>query len=742
MAPGAKGLERMSPRKSQAKGHPGPSIPVDHALRSEVLGVLLLAGGAVTVLAILSVTQGTLSAAWVGFLRQIVGWGVYPLALALIAAGLLLLWEDLRERLAFPPRAVFGLELALLALLALSHLMASSQEQALELARRGGGGGFVGWTISYLLATAVGRTPAFLILLLAAGAGAALLLQFLWPDLKATLSQARTRLAEGHGTSREGLPPSQTVSQPPEPAVLKERKRSPKKPAVVTPEQPRPAPVSASPPRRRRDRALPPLELLDGGSSEPYGDTDMRYKRQVIEDTLASFGVPVRVIEVHQGPAVTQFGVEPGFLEFPGTDGKLRRRKVKVSKIISLQDDLALALAASPIRVEAPVPGRSVVGIEVPNIKVALVSLRGVIESKAFRGLDSRLRIALGQDVAGQAAVADLGQMPHLLIAGATGSGKSVCINAITACLLLNNTPGELRLIMVDPKMVELTLFNGIPHLVAPVITSVEEVVRALRWVTMQMDERYRLFSRVGARNIDAYNRMRAARSEERLPNMVVLIDELADLMMVAPDEVERSICRIAQLARATGIHLVIATQRPSVDVVTGLIKANFPARISFAVTSQVDSRVILDTGGAEKLLGRGDMLYMASDSSKLTRLQGCFVSDAELERLVRYWSERIDWMVPEPAVPPPWQAMALDGDKHDELLDQVLELARGRDSISTSFVQRRLRIGYPRAAHLMDLLEEQGIVGPAENAGRSRRVLPQAGEAEPTDEAAETGML
>jgi S-DNA-T family DNA segregation ATPase FtsK/SpoIIIE len=403
---------------------------------------------------------------------------------------------------------------------------------------------------------------------------------------------------------------------------------------------------------------------------------------------------------------------------------------------------LALALAASPIRVEAPVPGRSVVGIEVPNTKVALVSLRGVLESKAFRSLDSRLRVALGQDVAGQAAVADLSQMPHLLIAGATGSGKSVCINAITACLLLNNTPDDLRLIMVDPKMVELTLFNGIPHLVAPVITSVEEVVRALRWVTMQMDERYRLFSRAGARNIEAYNRMRAGRSEQRLPNMIVLIDELADLMMVAPDEVERSICRIAQLARATGIHLVIATQRPSVDVVTGLIKANFPARISFAVTSQVDSRVILDMGGAEKLLGRGDMLYMASDSSKLTRLQGCFVSDAELERLVRYWSEKIDWMAPEPAAPPPWQAMALDEGKDDELLDQVIELARGRDSISTSFVQRRLRIGYPRAAHLIDLLEEQGIVGPAENAGRSRQVLSQAGKAAPADEAVDNGVF
>jgi len=252
----------------------------------------------------------------------------------------------------------------------------------------------------------------------------------------------------------------------------------------------------------------------------------------------------------------------------------------------------------------------------------------------------------------------------------------------------------------------------------------VEEVIRALRWVGLQMDERYKLFSRMATRNIDIYNQLVSSRGQERLPYIVVLIDELADLMMTAPDEIERSICRIAQLARATGIHLVIATQRPSVDVVTGLIKANFPARISFAVTSQVDSRVILDTGGAEKLLGRGDMLYMASDSSKLVRLQGCFVSDAELERLVRFWRDRIDWIVSQPEAPAPWHEFAAAGEEADELLEQAIELACGRQSISTSFIQRRLRIGYPRAAHLIDLMEEQGIIGPAEDAGRSRKVL------------------
>jgi len=724
----------MSSRKSHGKASKEPLPGRDQAVQREILGVVLIAIGSVTLLALLSVTRGALSAAWVLFLRRFAGWGVFPVALGLIAGGLLVLWEDLRQRFILPPRAAFGLEAAFLALLGLSHLAAASQPQALALAERGGGGGYVGWTVSYLLAAAMGRAFAFVVLLSVAVAGLALFLGAVGTDPRPLLDWATNGLRQLFSSVESAEPAAETP-------VLKERKRSARKAAAPLPEPPKvtgsksqPAP----PPRRRRDRALPPLDLLDGSSNEPYGDADMRYKRQVIEETLLSFGVPVRVVEVNQGPTVTQFGVEPGFTEFPGPDGKPRRRKVKVSKIMALQDDLALALAASPIRVEAPVPGRSVVGIEVPNTKVALVSLRNALESRAFRGLDSKLRIALGQNVAGQSVVADLGQMPHLLIAGATGSGKSVCINAITACLLLNNTPDDLQVIMVDPKMVELTMFNGIPHLVAPVITAVEEVVRALRWVTTQMDERYRLFSRAGARNIDAYNRSRTARGEDKLPYMIVLIDELADLMMVAPDEVERSICRIAQLARATGIHLVIATQRPSVDVVTGLIKANFPARISFAVTSQIDSRVILDTGGAEKLLGRGDMLYMSSDSSKLLRLQGCFVSDAELERLVRFWREKTDWIAEEPAAPPPWKNVELDQDKDDELLEQAIELARGRESVSTSFIQRRLRIGYPRAAHLVDQLEDQGVVGPAENAGRSRRVLPRSDGAAVAEEEAE----
>ncbi len=707
----------MSSRKRREKQREqGPQMTLDPTLQQEILGVLLMAMGSVTVLALLSITKGALSEAWVMLLRRIFGWGVYPVALALIGGGLLLLGEDLRKRLSIPARGVFGLEVLFIALLGLSHLV-ESPEQALQLAEQGGGGGYIGWTISYFLITAVGRSLSLLVVLVAACVGLVLFLNFGWDDLKVVLGAAKARLEDLSS-------PVEHVETPRVSTALKEKKPRSRKPAAPPklPERIKAAPARGG--RKRQDRGLPPLDLLNGGANEPYSDTEIRYKKQVIEETLANFGVPATVVEVNQGPTVTQFGVEPGFLEYPERDGKIRRRKVKISKIMALQNDLALALAAAPIRIEAPVPGRSVVGIEVPNTRVSLVGLRTVVESRAFGSIDSKLRIALGQDVAGRPVAADLTQMPHLLIAGATGSGKSVCIKSITACLLLNNTPDDLRLIMIDPKMVELASFNGLPHLLAPVVTSVEEVTHALRWVAMQMNERYKLFSRAGVHNIAMYNQMMASRRMESLPHIVILIDELADLMMVAPEEMERSICRIAQLARATGIHLVIATQRPSVDVVTGLIKANFPARISFAVTSQVDSRVILDTRGAEKLLGRGDMLYSASDSSKLIRLQGCFVSDEELERMVRFWRVKIDWIVPQPEGPAPWHGVVFVEEGTDKLLEEAIELARGRERISTSFMQRRLHIGYPRAARLIDFMEERGIVGPAESAARSRKVL------------------
>jgi S-DNA-T family DNA segregation ATPase FtsK/SpoIIIE len=483
--------------------------------------------------------------------------------------------------------------------------------------------------------------------------------------------------------------------------------------------------------------------ILDQSTELELSQAEIRERVKIIEETLLSFGVPAKVVEVNQGPTVTQFGLEPGYVEKRDSAGRLKRSKIPVRKIASLSNDLALALAASPIRIEAPVPGRPMVGIEVPNSDTSLVSLRSVMESEAFQGLGGPLRMALGQDVAGQSVVADLASMPHLLIAGATGSGKSVCINSIIACFLCTHTPDSLQFIMIDPKMVELTLYNGIPHLRAPVVVEIERVVGVLQWLTREMEERYKRFNRARARNIESYNQARVSKGEKPLPYLVLVIDELADLMMAAPDEVERSICRLAQMARATGIHLVIATQRPSVDVVTGLIKANFPARISFAVTSQVDSRVILDGQGAEKLLGRGDMLFMTPDSSKLVRLQGCFVSDRELNRLVRYWkgihASEEDAPPQELTQAPLWDDMVppavSPAADEDDLLPKAISLVQEADRASISLLQRRLRIGYVRAARLIDLMEQRGIVGPDPGAGRGREVLADdGGIADPGD--------
>jgi S-DNA-T family DNA segregation ATPase FtsK/SpoIIIE len=386
---------------------------------------------------------------------------------------------------------------------------------------------------------------------------------------------------------------------------------------------------------------------------------------------------------------------------------------------------LALALSAERLRIEAPVPGRPYVGIEVPNVRTSVVRLRPILETELFYRLNSPLAIALGRDVSGQPVVADLARMPHVLIAGTTGSGKSVCIAALTTCLVMNNTPEDLRLVMIDPKMVELVRFNGLPHLYGKVETDLERILGVLRWTVAEMDRRYRLLEASHSRNLDSYNRKaRRRRGEEPLPRIVVLIDELADLMMSAPDQTEPALVRLAQMARATGIHLVIATQRPSTDVVTGLIKANFPARISFAVASSVDSRVILDTTGAETLLGRGDMLFIPPEASAPLRCQGVMVSDPEVERVITFWQKIVPREEPEA---PPWEELLAQqvvlADR-DDLIQKAIEVVRETQRASASLLQRRLHIGYPRAARLVDELEELGVIGPAQGGGREREVL------------------
>jgi S-DNA-T family DNA segregation ATPase FtsK/SpoIIIE len=466
---------------------------------------------------------------------------------------------------------------------------------------------------------------------------------------------------------------------------------------------------------------LPKIELLDETVNAELSKADVDRRARLIEEALASYGVDAKVKEKNVGPAVTQFEVEPGWdVKYKEVKEKDRygnpkvrkeevsRTRVKVERITALANDLALALAAPSIRMEAPVPGKAVVGIEVPNTSSGLVSVREVLESTAFRRLNSKapLAVALGKGTSGDMAVADLAKMPHVLVAGATGSGKTVCLDSTIVSLLMNNTPKELRFIMIDPKRVELIAFDGIPHLMTPVITENDKAVEILKWLTQEMDGRYRRLAQMRVHNIDTYNK--SPKVPKPMPYIVLIVDELADLMMSKSDEIEPPLCRLAQMGRAVGIHCVVATQRPSVDVITGLIKANFPTRISFAVASLVDSRTILDTIGAEKLLGRGDMLYLSAELAKPKRLQGCFASQQELERVTRFWADQ--------ARAQPVEVLTYTGEQSakDPLLEQVKQLAKDHKQISASYLQRQLRIGQARAEELLRQLQEAEAGEPA----------------------------
>ena len=460
---------------------------------------------------------------------------------------------------------------------------------------------------------------------------------------------------------------------------------------------------------------LPSTSLLDTVTARRERMADeIKRNVKIIESTLETFGVECKVVGVNPGPAVTQYEVEPG----PG---------VQVKRITALQNDLSLKLAAAPLRIEAPIPGKSAVGIEVPNKAASLVTIREVIETAAFSSSNNVLALGLGNDVSGQSIVADLTRMPHLLIAGATGQGKSVCINALITSLVFQVTPDHLRMILIDPKRVELTGYNGLPHLALPVLVESHQAAAALRWAVAEMDRRYKLFSSEGVRNIAGYNDKAAQKLARPLPYIVIVIDELADLMMVAAGEIEELICRIAQLARAVGIHLVIATQRPSTDIITGLIKANIPSRIAFAVSSQVDSRVILDTSGAEKLLGRGDMLYQPVDAGKPTRIQGAFVSDQEVEGVISFWRSQgqvryMDEILVEGSGPE-WDGERREERKLDPLFARSARAVAAEGAASVSLVQRKFNVGYSRAGRIVDQLAEHRVIGGYQGS-KSREVL------------------
>jgi S-DNA-T family DNA segregation ATPase FtsK/SpoIIIE len=766
----------------------------------DILGIVLVMIGVVTLISLFTPNTSPILDAMLTMMSGLAGEGRFGIPVGLIVIGGWVVLRNYGDKL---PRVEFerlaGVILVWLALLVSLHLLAINGvvENILLVARAGQGGGFIGAFLLAALAQALGLLGAGVALFAWWVIAIVLMIGLSLPEIVMLVSgwwrggrdaqalrQGELEMDDGREipVNRPGrgaapkLPRIPTVEEDGQPRPASEAKlrlkpadeakpKPGKRPAAL----PEPAPAVATGPDFGNQPimigadqvwTLPAVdEMLESGSESTADDDYDRKRVQVIEGTLASFGAPVKVVEINRGPTITQFGVEPDFVE--ARNGK--RTKVKVNKITSLSNDLALALSAKSIRIEAPVPGKGYVGIEVPNEQSSLVALRDVIESERFqKKLKGTLRLAFGQDVSGGPIAADLTAMPHLLIAGTTGSGKSVCVNGIIACLLLQNTPDECKLLLVDPKRVELTGYNGVPHLIMPVVVDIERVVGALQWVTREMDERYRRFSKTGVRNIADFNTRAVKEGEKKIPYLVVIIDELADLMMLAPDETERIITRLAQLARATGIHLILATQRPSVDVVTGLIKANFPARVAFAVASSVDSRVILDQPGAESLLGRGDMLFQSPDAPAPIRAQGAYVGDHELQQIVRYWKNARGFdddaaspatgapgsdatAAPIPAVlkgvgavsspsnptsqKPLWDPSQFGEplakpDGEDELLEEAIQAVREMKKASISLLQRRLRIGYTRAARLVDVLEEKGVVGPAKAGAQQREVL------------------
>jgi S-DNA-T family DNA segregation ATPase FtsK/SpoIIIE len=804
-------VEKTSPaKKSQAKSrgfvrHPKkdpllfrlldkieiPKIPwnrISHEHRVDILGGVIFSVGLLTLLAIIasknvnafenSTTMLMIAAGWLVILSNIFGVALYLFPLCMLGIGI---WTVLRKIPTIPTLSserLVGVLLVFLNLLALVHILTGG---GWALAREGGGGGYVGAFFEMLLVEGFGLPGALLILPVWLLVGMVLILDVsfttIFQKILKGLAGLRDRAYQSVSQAADAIDgnpaPAKVVQQakdnrdlppgfnPLPPLSPIKRAALARATSVAGIGKPADAVKDIQPPKLYKpiaESGIPVMEadaqpspnwllpkiadILDPGSPMLLQTNFDKDRARQIEETLYSFGAPAHIVEIHRGPSVTQFGVEPDFIE-----NRKGRTRVRVSRIVSLSDDLALVLAAPSIRIQAPVPGRNYVGIEVPNSEVSLVALRDILESEVFHRKKTPLRFALGKDVSGKPYATNLDNMPHLLIAGATNSGKSVCENVILCSLLLNNTPANLKLVLVDPKRVELTQYNGIPHLLAPVVVEPDRVVAVLQWVMREMDMRYEKFAKAKTRNITEYN----ATQPDKLPNLVMVVDELSDLMMRAPEETEHCITRLAQLSRATGIHLIIATQRPSTDVITGRIKANFPARIAFAVTSNVDSRVILDQPGAEKLLGKGDMLFQAPDSPAPVRLQGCYVSDGEILRLVDHW--RLQGMNINPTLPagqtlqidslpggvplkqvPLWDEPAAKGSNEDPIMKESIELVRRAGKASISMLQRRLGIGYSRAARLIDAMEDQGIIAPAYPGAPSREVL-DYGESAPPPE-------
>ncbi|MCS6828441.1 MAG: DNA translocase FtsK [Caldilinea sp.] len=773
-------------------------------------GVLLVLLAVFTLLSLLTANRGQLTGGWVDLLRSLFGWGAWGVPLVLGIWGLWMVIRAIDQMPNLPWQRPTGLAFLFVAWITAISLLVEPELRT-QMAQRGDAGGLAGKLLADALQHSVGAAGAWAFVTFLMVTGVFLLLDR-WP-IEAWRALQEWSAHRGGARAPTATLPGQPIPPLPggelpwwkrlfAPSAASERAFAPSEETTFV----RPTPLSSSPSEvgapERHLSAQPAAARQSGPNlplTKPIGEGELRPPRivggaqewrlpspdailtnydrvtdddnhirmqgRLIQETLALFGVPADFEGAYKGPAVTQYLIKPGYVERK-VGNEVQRVKVKVAKIAALANDLALALAAPSVRIEAPIPGTNYVGIEVPNQASNIVGLKELMESEAFTEKKRILPIALGEDVKGQPIITDLARMPHLLIAGATGSGKSVCINSIVACLLLTHTPDTLRLLMIDPKMVELSVYNGIPHLLSPVVTDVDKAAGVLFWAVKEMERRYALFSKANARDLVRYNAHLEKNGEKPLPYIVVIVDEMADLMMAAPEEVEKHICRLAQMARAVGIHLIIATQRPSVDVITGLIKANFPARIAFAVSSQTDSRVILDIPGAERLLGRGDMLFMAPDASKLERIQGAMVTDEEIGRLVNYWrrirtlegaaSEALDLSeasglreamshraAPEAPSTKPEQKPPVDGpnrfdqallfeqidrlravEARDELFDLAVAIVREHGRGSVNLLQRKLRIGYTRASRLIEQLEEAGVLGPDLGGTRGREYL------------------
>jgi len=761
----------MSRQKRKKKGGDFrldlPQIDLDDGVKKDIFGIFLFALGAITMLSFLSLA-GTLGADIYKITRILFGYGFVLFPFVLFVWGN----KIIKSESLFKSQSYFiGIFLTVISLLTFFHLT-YPPDTMFAIARAGNGGGLLGASVAWVLVGLFGKWGAAVLSLALLAMAFIFTFQIsllqIWNFLKppaAILPEAQNRKGKDAKVEAEKTAPEKPglLSSLKEKISGKKEKKNeivagaeneteaielPPVFSVKTMGEEKPVAALRSSDEvtdkkikvkdsieeevavnrfaeKQSNWKLPAVDLLNGSDSEPTSG-DIQANSNIIKRTLSNFGIEVEMGEVNVGPTVTQYTLKPSV-------------GVKLSKITSLQNDLALALAARTIRIEAPIPGKSAVGVELPNQTVAMVTLKNVLESPEFRGRKTNLSMILGRDVAGSSVIANIAKMPHLMIAGATGSGKTVCVNTLITGLLFQNSPQALKFIMIDPKRVELTPYNDIPHLLAPVIVDPDKAINSLKWAVKEMENRYDLLSKFGCRNIESYNEAVKTRFKDQdpLPYIIIVIDEMADLMATHGREMEAVVVRLAQMARAIGIHLVLSTQRPSVEVITGLIKANITTRIAFCVASQIDSRTILDSSGAEKLLGNGDMLYLSSDASKPKRIQGVFISEEEVRKVVDFIkSQKKEETEYDNEIVESKKfgsdPMAENSDVDDDLYNEALEVVRSAGKASASLLQRRLRVGYARAARLLDLMEDQGEIGPSQGA-KPREVY--AGDAEVAEE-------